>query len=45
MSAHGRRNEKGELMELKHDPAPGYLQAFYIVFIIATLYLLYILFS
>ena len=33
------KKEKEELMELKHDPEPGYRPIFYIVFAIAVLYL------
>jgi hypothetical protein len=32
-----------EIMELKHEPEPGYRTAFYIVFSAATLYLAIIL--
>ncbi len=37
---HGQRNEKGELLELKHAPAPGYRKAFYIAFTLGSLYLI-----
>lgn len=30
---------KDELMELKHEPVPGYRKIFYIVFIAGALYL------
>ncbi|MDP6685447.1 MAG: hypothetical protein QGI05_00685 [Candidatus Omnitrophota bacterium] len=33
------KKEKEEVMELKHDPEPGYRTIFYIVFPIAVLYL------
>lgn len=33
------RNADGELMELKHDPVPGYRTAFYIAFAVGMLYL------
>lgn len=35
----GLRNEKGELLELKHDEVPGYKKAFYIAFTVGSLYL------
>ncbi|MFQ5329184.1 MAG: hypothetical protein ACE5D4_04240 [Thermodesulfobacteriota bacterium] len=32
-------NEKKEIMELSHDPTPGYRPAFYIIFAIFLIYL------
>ncbi|MDP3049215.1 MAG: hypothetical protein Q8N12_07290 [Thermodesulfovibrionales bacterium] len=37
------RKEGEEIMELKHDPVPGYRTIFYIVLTIASLYLAVIL--
>lgn len=38
--SHRLRNEKGELLELKHEAVPGYKKAFYIAFAFGSLYLL-----
>ena len=35
----GPRNEQGELMELKHEPVPGFKKAFIIIFALGCLYL------
>lgn len=35
--------ERDELMELKHEPEPGYRTAFYIVLAVAVLYIAVIL--
>lgn len=35
----GQQEEKKEIMELVHEPAPGYRTAFYIVFLLGVLYL------
>jgi len=34
-----------ELMELKHDPVPGYKSVFTIVFTLSLIYMAYILFQ
>lgn len=34
-----------EIMELKHDPQPGYRTVFFIVLILSSAYLAYILFK
>lgn len=39
------KNEHQELMELKHEPEPGYRQAFYIAVSIGILYLAVIFLS
>jgi hypothetical protein len=33
------KNENDEIMELKHEPEPGYRTIFYIVMAVASLYL------
>ncbi|MBI5213435.1 MAG: hypothetical protein HY957_08700 [Nitrospirae bacterium] len=35
----GQQEEKKEIMELSHEPVPGYRTAFYIVFLLGVLYL------
>lgn len=35
----GQQGEKKEIMELGHEPVPGYRTAFYIVFLLGILYL------
>lgn len=35
----GLRDDKGELLELKHPAVPGYKKAFYIAFAIGMIYL------
>jgi hypothetical protein len=37
--SHGPVNEKGELLELRHEAVPGYRTAFYIAFVVGVLYL------
>jgi len=37
-------NEKEEIMELKHDPVPGYRPAFFIIFGVSLVYLVIIFF-
>lgn len=39
------KNEHQELMELKHEPEPGYKKAFYVIVTMAALYLAMILFK
>lgn len=39
------KNEQQELMELKHEPEPGYLRAFFIAVSIGILYLAVIFLS
>ncbi len=39
------RKDKKELMELKHDPLPGYKSVFGVVFTLSLLYMAYILFQ
>ena len=34
-----KKNETGELMELSHDAEPGYRPGFFIVLVIAAVYL------
>jgi hypothetical protein len=34
-----QKEEKREIMELSHEPVPGYRTAFYIVFLLGVLYL------
>jgi hypothetical protein len=34
-----KKDEKGELMELSHDAEPGYRPVFFIVLVIAAVYL------
>lgn len=38
-------SEHEELMELKHDPVPGYRTVFYVIMTIACLYLAFIIFN
>lgn len=38
-----KKDDKKELMELKHDPVPGYKPVFMVVFCISLLYMAYIL--
>lgn len=40
MSEGIKRNEQGEIIELGHEPWPGYRKAFYIVFSAGIFYLL-----
>jgi len=35
----GKRNEHGELMELSHEPVPGFKAAFVIIFALGCIYL------
>lgn len=37
------KEKREEIYELKHDPVPGYKRVFYIVLIISSAYLAYIL--
>jgi hypothetical protein len=37
--------DKSELMELKHDPVPGYKGIFSVVFTLSLLYMAFILFQ
>jgi hypothetical protein len=39
------KKEGEELMELSHEPVPGYKKAFYIVMTIAIIYIAVILFN
>lgn len=38
-----KKNNHEELMELKHDPVPGYKPVFIVVFAVSLLYMAYIL--
>ena len=38
-----KKNDKKELMELKHDAVPGYRPVFMVVFAVSCLYMAYIL--
>jgi hypothetical protein len=42
---HGGATMEHDLMELAHEPVPGYLSKFWIVLIAASLYLAFILWS
>lgn len=37
--SNGPRNDKGELMELSHDPVPGFRKAFLIIFFLGMFFL------
>jgi hypothetical protein len=39
------KKEGEELMELSHEPVPGYKKVFYIVMTVATIYLVVIMFN
>ena len=39
------KEEDKEIMELGHDPIPGYRPVFYVIFAISSLYLAWIFFS
>ena len=40
-----KRNEKGEITELSHDPWPGFKPAFLVILAVSILYLVIILYN